>query len=137
MKITNFSSPYFILFDGYCNLCNGFVRWLIRRDKSARFRFLPLQSAEGKQLLQLSEMKFDPSDDPETVILYHDGTIWERSEAILEIFKILGGGLRLMAPLKYLPLAWRDKLYNFVARNRYRWFGRRDQCMIPGRKSSQ
>jgi predicted DCC family thiol-disulfide oxidoreductase YuxK len=135
MKNTNSDSPYIILFDGYCNLCSGFVRWLIRRDKSARFRFLPLQSDEARQLLKLSEGENASKNDPDSVILYHDGTIRERSEAVLEIFKILGGIWRLMAPFKYLPLAWRDNLYNFVARNRYRWFGRRSQCMIPEKKS--
>jgi predicted DCC family thiol-disulfide oxidoreductase YuxK len=61
--------------------------------------------------------------------------LWKRSEAVLEIFKVLGGIWRLMLPLKYLPLAWRDKLYNFVARNRYRWFGRRNQCTIVGEET--
>jgi predicted DCC family thiol-disulfide oxidoreductase YuxK len=137
MKTTNVQLPYFILFDGYCNLCNGFVRWLIRRDKSARFRFLPLQSNEGIHLLKFSKTKTSTTDHPDTVILYHDGATWERSEAVLEIFKRLGGIWRLMIPFKYLPLSWRDKLYNFVARNRYRWFGRRDQCTIPGKESLQ
>ncbi|MDD2633197.1 DUF393 domain-containing protein [Candidatus Falkowbacteria bacterium] len=137
MKTTNVQLPYFILFDGYCNLCNGFVRWLIRRDKSARFRFLPLQSDEGKKLLQSSKIEISTTDNPDTVILYHNGATWERSEAVLEIFKRLGGVWRLMLPLKYLPLSWRDKLYNFVARNRYRWFGRRDQCTIVGEESLQ
>lgn len=137
MKNENFSSPYIILFDGHCNLCNGFVRWLIRRDKSTRFRFLPLQSDKAKRLLQLSQIKPIHAVDLDTVILYHDGTLWKRSEAVLEIFKILGGIWRLMLPLQYLPLAWRDKLYNFVARNRYRWFGRRDQCTIVCKENPQ
>ena len=135
MKNANPSSPYIILFDGYCNLCSGFVRWLLCRDKSARFQFLPLQSDEARQLLKLSESENTPQNDPDTVILYYDGTIWERSEAVLEVFKNLGGIWRLMLPFKYLPLAWLDKLYNFVARNRYRWFGRRNQCMIPEKES--
>lgn len=135
MKSANSGSPYFILFDGYCNLCNGFVQWLIRRDKAGRFRFLPLQSDEGIHLLYLSKTKTSPTHDPDTVILFHNGTTLERSEAVLEIFKILGGIWRLMLPLKILPAAWRDMLYNFVARNRYHWFGRRDQCMIPDKES--
>ncbi|NCA87121.1 MAG: DUF393 domain-containing protein [Clostridia bacterium] len=135
MKSANSGSPYFILFDGYCNLCNGFVQWLIRRDKAGRFRFLPLQSDEGIHLLKLSKTKISPTHDPDTVILFHNGTTLERSEAVLEIFKILGGIWRLMLPLRFLPAAWRDMLYNFVARNRYHWFGRRDQCMIPDKES--
>jgi predicted DCC family thiol-disulfide oxidoreductase YuxK len=127
--------PYIILFDGHCNLCNGFVRWLIRRDKSAKFRFIPLQSGEGKQLIQLSKIEINSTDNPDTVILYHNGATRERSEAVLEIFKILGGMWRLMMPFKYLPLSWRDKLYNFVARNRYRWFGSPYQCMVPEKEN--
>ncbi len=137
MKNTNSDSPYIILFDGYCNLCSGFVRWLIRQDKSARFQFLTLQSDEAVQLMKISESENRPQNDPNSVILYHDGFIRERSEAVLEIFKILGGIWRLMLPFKYLPLAWRDKLYNFVARNRYLWFGRRNQCMIPDKEGSK
>jgi predicted DCC family thiol-disulfide oxidoreductase YuxK len=137
MKNTNSDSPYIILFDGYCNLCSGFVRWLIRQDKSARFQFLTLQSDEAVQLMKISESENRPQNDPNSVILYHHGVIRERSEAVLEIFKILGGIWRLMLPFKYLPLAWRDKLYNFVARNRYLWFGRRNQCMIPDKEGSK
>jgi len=96
-----------------------------------------LQSDKAKRLLQSSQIKPIHAVDSDTVILYHDGTLWKRSEAVLEIFKILGGIWRLMLPLQYLPLAWRDKLYNFVARNRYRWFGRRYQCTIVCKENPQ
>ena len=117
-----------IFFDGVCNLCNGFVQFIIKRDRSARFRFASLQSAYAKE--QLRQAHRDPEGLYSIIVM--DGTkLLERSDAVLEIARHLGGAWPALTVFKILPRGFRDALYNFVAGNRYRWFGRQDQCMIP------
>jgi predicted DCC family thiol-disulfide oxidoreductase YuxK len=122
------SSDKIIFFDGVCNLCNGFVQFIIKRDRSAKFRFASLQSEYARA--RLTQAHRDP--DELYSIIFMDGTnLLERSDAVLEIARHLGGAWPLLTAFKILPRRLRDALYNFVAGNRYRWFGRQDQCMIP------
>jgi predicted DCC family thiol-disulfide oxidoreductase YuxK len=117
-----------ILFDGVCNLCSGFVHFVIARDKQARFRFAAVQSGVGRQILaELGR----PLDDWDSNVLLDHGAAYVKSTAFLRIVRQLSGAWPLLALGRVLPLGLRDWLYDRVARNRYRLFGRRTVCMIP------
>ena len=118
-----------ILFDGVCNLCNGFVQFIIRHDPAGRFRFAALQSEAGQALLVAHGLA--PVAEPESVLLFSGGRLYSHSTAVLGIARGLGWPWRLAGVGKVLPRAWRDALYRFVARHRYRWFGRQESCMLP------
>ena len=117
-----------VFFDGVCNLCNGFVQFVIRRDPTGRFTFAPLQSAAAKARLGTTVV---PGVTPATVLLYEDGVLYERSAAVLRIARRLRAPWPLLAALLIVPRPIRDWMYDFVARHRYRWFGERDTCMVP------
>lgn len=117
-----------LLFDGVCNLCNGAVQWVIRHDADARFRFAPLQSEIGRRLLERAGL---PGEELSTVVLYDEGRIFTRSDVPLQVFERLGLPWSLLTPLGLAPRRLRDAVYDWVARNRYRWFGHRESCMIP------
>lgn len=125
--------PATILFDGVCNLCNGFVQFVIRHDPAGRFTFAALQSEASRQLLAAHGLSVPaPAADPESVLLVEDGRLYSHSAAVLRIARHLGGGWALLAaPAWLLPTAARDAAYRFVARNRYRWFGRQQECLLP------
>ena len=119
--------PAVVLFDGVCNLCNGAVQFVIRRDPRERFRLAAQQSEAASALL--SQAGSGPL--PDSLVLVEEGRIWTRSAAVLRIAR----GLRWPWPLAYglivVPRPLRDWAYARIARNRYRWFGRRDSCMVP------
>jgi predicted DCC family thiol-disulfide oxidoreductase YuxK len=119
---------HIVLFDGVCNLCNGFVQFIIRNDKRERFHFGALQSAEAFELLKGSSIR--PSD-LDTVIYLRKGKALTRSTAALQILKELGGAWSLMAVFFVVPRFLRDAVYRFIGNNRYRWFGRQESCMLP------
>ncbi len=117
-----------ILFDGVCNLCNNSVLFIIKRDPKAKFKFASLQSEFGKSHLE----KFGlPFTELNSVLLIKDGKLFQKSNAALEIAKYLGGGWPVFYVFKLVPAFLRDGVYNWIARNRYRWFGKKDACMIP------
>ena len=121
-----------ILFDGVCNLCSGFVQFVIRHDPTGRFRFAALQSEAGRAVL--AAHGFDASAvaaEPDSVLLEQNGTLYTHSTAVLRIAQGLGGPWRLLAAGYLLPRPWRDAAYRFVARHRYRWFGRQASCWLP------
>ena len=126
------SAPDTILFDGVCNLCNGFVQFIIRQDPGGRFRFVALQSEAGQALLAKQGLT-PPTGAAEldSVLLLSGGQLYSHSSAVLRIARGLGGVWALAGVGGLLPRAWRDALYRFVARNRYRWFGRQESCMLP------
>ena len=113
-----------VLFDGVCNLCNGAVRFILARDPAARFRFASLQSDAARRLL-------GDGGPAETIVLLDAGKTYVKSTAALRIAR----GLRFPWPLLYafvaVPRPVRDLIYDWVARHRYRWFGKRDTCMLP------
>ena len=117
-----------ILFDGVCNLCNGLVNWIIERDKRSVFKFSSLQSAYGIEACKQSGIK-EPYTD--TVVLLDEGKAFLRSDAVLKIFNYLGGMYVLAYSFIILPAFIRNFFYNVVAKNRYRWFGKRDACRLP------
>ncbi|WP_430408506.1 thiol-disulfide oxidoreductase DCC family protein [Kordia sp.] len=118
-----------VLFDGVCNLCNGFVNKIIARDKNDTFRFASLQSGIGiaiQKHLQLDTTKLD------SVILYEPSVAYyHKSTAALKIMKEFGGAWSLMQVFMILPKFLRDGVYNIIAKYRYKWFGQKDSCMIP------
>jgi predicted DCC family thiol-disulfide oxidoreductase YuxK len=126
------SVPDTILFDGVCNLCNGFVQFVIRHDPRGRFRFTALQSEAGRALLAAHGVApATLSADPDSVLLLSNGRLYSHSTAVLRIARGLGGAWRLAAVGEVLPQGFRDAVYRFIARNRYRWFGRQESCLLP------
>lgn len=116
-----------ILFDGVCNLCNGFVNLLIRLDKKALFRFLPLQSPTAKNYTTI----ISGQNDLSSVILVEANRTTTKSDAVLRISTYLPWPWRALKFFRFLPRKFRDTIYDFIARNRYNWFGKKDSCMIP------
>ena len=117
-----------ILFDGVCNLCSGFVVFTINRDPEALFKFASLQSDEGKKLQ--GEFGIDP-DNIKTMVLVENDRYYLKSDAALRIFKRLSGMWPVLYYFIYVPRPLRDLVYDLVAGNRYRWFGKKDECMVP------
>lgn len=117
-----------ILFDGVCNLCSGFVQFVLPRDTEEKYRFASLQSDAGQALLAEHDL---PTDELESVVLIEDGESYVKSAAVIQIAAGLGGAYRLLSPFRYVPAAVRDRVYDFVADHRYKWFGKKDRCMMP------
>lgn len=117
-----------VLFDGVCNLCNGFVQFVLRRDKAGRVVFASLQSDLGQSVLRALEL---PTEQLGTVLLLDDGRVYDRSDAPLRLARYLGGAWPLATGLRIVPRFVRDGVYNFIARHRLQWFGQKDQCMLP------
>jgi predicted DCC family thiol-disulfide oxidoreductase YuxK len=116
-----------ILFDGVCNLCNGFVQFVIRNDKAKKFKFGSLQSANAQQLLT----KYDITNELKTVIFILQGKVYYKSTAALKILKQLNFPLPILYCLILVPKFIRDYFYDIISRNRYKWFGQKETCMIP------
>lgn len=117
-----------LLFDGVCNLCDASVQEVIKADKKGIFLFASLQSEAAAQLLEGSDL--DPAA-LKSVILYHKGRFYTTSNAILETTRLLGGAWSLLYIFKIVPRFIRDAVYFWIARNRYKWFGKKEECMIP------
>ena len=126
-------SPPVLLFDGVCNLCHGVVQFVIRHDPRGQFRFAALQSPAGQALLAAHGLSPTAAlgADPDSVVLLAGGRAYQRSAAVLQVARRLGWPWRLLALGAVLPLGWRDALYDYVARHRYRWFGRQPACLLP------
>ena len=117
-----------ILFDGVCNYCDAVVNFLIRVDRKGALRFAALQSEAGQQLLRQYGL---PQEHFDSFVFIENGNAWNRSTAMLRVLSYLPWWLQAGRLGWLLPRRWRDGLYNWVARHRYRWFGRREACMIP------
>jgi predicted DCC family thiol-disulfide oxidoreductase YuxK len=118
-----------ILFDGVCNLCNGAVQWIIRRDREDVFRFASLQSEAGRELTRSRQIDTDKVD---SIILIEPGVAYYiKSDAALEIARDLKGYGFLPTLFGWIPKSLRDGIYDLVARNRYRMFGKKQECMVP------
>lgn len=118
-----------VLFDGTCGLCDATVQFLIARDSRRRLRFAPLQSPVGRGLLAAHGLPVD--DTPGSMVYIEGGRALTRSSAALAIARRLDGAWPLLSAFRVVPVFLRDAVYRFVARNRYRWFGRLDACRIP------
>lgn len=118
-----------VIFDGVCNYCSSVVAFIIRRDTRGIFRFAPFQSDAGRALLEKYNV---PRDYLDSFILIEDGRLYTRSEAGLRLWRRLGGVWGFLYAFIAVPAPVRDAVYDFIARNRYKWFGRKDACMVPG-----
>ncbi len=117
-----------LLFDGVCNLCNSSVQWVLLHDPKGIFQFTALQSETGQALLRKWNR---PTDDFDSVVLVDGDRLLLHSDVPLEIVRRLGGWWQLLYVFKLIPRPLRDAVYHWVARNRYRWFGKREACMLP------
>ncbi len=121
-----------ILFDGVCNLCNQTVLKIIKLDKKDIFRFTSLQSKAGKAVINYLGIDISKID---SVILYEPSVAYyTKSSAALRIMNHFGGFWKLSQIFRILPLLVRDSAYDFISKNRYQWFGKKEQCMIPTSK---
>lgn len=118
---------HLVLFDGVCNLCNGFVQFLIRQDKRDQLTFGSLQGSIAQQLLAQNGINNYLS----SIVYIRNGKLYQRSSAALSILKDVGGWWWLTQIFWIAPRPIRDMFYNWVGRNRYRWFGKRQSCMVP------
>jgi predicted DCC family thiol-disulfide oxidoreductase YuxK len=117
-----------VLFDGVCNLCTASVQFIIRHDRAAIFYFAPLQSDIGREICRSQGL--DPAE-VQTFVLISGGRILVRSDAAIEVVSCFGGAWWFLTVFRLVPRVARDWIYSVVARNRYRWFGRTEACMIP------
>lgn len=122
------SLPRTIVFDGVCVLCNGWVRFLLRHDREARYRFAAMQGEQGRRLLMTHGL--DP-EDPVSFLLVEGDTAHTDTDAIVRVVAGLGGAWRTAHLLTWIPRGLRNGVYRVVARHRYRLFGRRAQCLLP------
>ncbi len=123
------SDKKIILFDGVCNLCNASVQFILKRDKRDLYRFVPLQSELGQAIvahLNLNDRKID------SIVLYEPHiTFYVKSAAALRILIGLGGIYNIARIFLLFPKGLRNVIYDYIAQNRYRWYGKRDSCMVP------
>jgi len=117
---------YIVFFDGVCSICNGFVDFLIKRDKQNNLQYSSLQGTTAR-----SKVPADLRDRLKTIVFYDNGVLLSESDAVLQILIRLGGGWKVVVILKIFPKFLRDAMYRFIAKNRYKWFGKRDTCRMP------
>lgn len=118
-----------ILFDGICNLCNSAVQYIIKRDKNDEFRFATLQGEIGQQLI--NERTIDTSKLDSIILIEPGIAYYSKSTAALKISQSFGGFWKMAYVLKLIPRQLRDIVYDWVARNRYGWYGKKEKCMVP------
>lgn len=116
-----------LFFDGYCSLCNGFVDWGLKKNKSGHIHFASLQGRNAAKYLAGTTFLADI----ETVVYFREGQIFDRSDAVLYFLKDIGGPYTLTSVLFAIPTSWRNFIYKLVAKNRYVIFGKRDACRMP------
>ncbi len=128
------NEPPILLFDGVCNLCSRAVRFVIRHDPAGRFRFAALQSPAGQRLLAEHGL---PADALDTFVLIEGARCFTRSDTAIELARRLDGAWRWLRLAAVVPRPIRDWAYGVLVRNRYRWFGRSESCMVPTPELSQ
>jgi len=126
--MNNFENKSIIIFDGVCNLCNASVNFVIKNDKKEQFLFASFQSDAAKEILLHFNLK---NLNGGTVILVEGQKVYEKSTAVLKIAKRLDGPFKAFYAFFIVPKIFRDWVYDFIAKNRYKWFGKRDSCMMP------
>ncbi|WP_217587247.1 thiol-disulfide oxidoreductase DCC family protein [Lentibacillus saliphilus] len=117
-----------VLFDGLCHFCDSSVQFIIKRDPMKRFKFASLQSSVGQELLK----RYGVPQEINSFVLVQDNRVYFRSSAALKLCRDLRLPWKLLYPLLLVPRPIRDFFYNIIARNRYRWFGKKAACTIPG-----
>lgn len=124
--MVNLREENIVFFDGLCNLCNKSVDWVIRRDKRNVLKFAPLQGETSKKLLHATD-----GQEFNSIVYYHKGVIYQRSTAFIKLMVHVGGGWKLMYLLMVFPGFIRDFVYNIIAKNRYKWWGKKESCRLP------
>ena len=124
----NIKNKTIILFDGVCNLCNNSVQFIIKKDQKKQFLFASLQSDVARDILLQFQLK---NSEIDSILLIENGEVYQKSDAILKIFKHLNGIWKMSYRFIIIPKFIRDYVYIIIAKNRYRWFGKREVCMIP------
>lgn len=127
MKIAEIKQPL-ILFDGMCNLCSSSVQFIIKRDKKKQFYFTSIQSHLGQQIIQYFQLDFTKA---ESVLLLEKNNIFIESTAALKIANQLSGFWSILYSFIIIPSFIRNSIYQLIARNRYKWFGKKESCWIP------
>jgi len=130
--VGNIKKKSIILFDGVCNLCNTMVNFVLKRDLKNQFLFTSLRSDIAAKILkkhQLQNIYFD------SIVLLENGVVYTKSTAALRIAKQLSGCVKLVGILNIFPKKIRDFLYDFIAKNRYKWFGKNNVCLVPSEKN--
>jgi len=122
-----------LLFDGVCNLCNSFVRFVLRFETTSEIFFSPLQSQYGLELQK--KMHLNP-EQMDSLVFVKDDLVYIKSNAVLQILKYLRGPIRILSVLSVLPEWLRDKIYDRVAKSRYSLFGQREACMVPTKEQA-
>ena len=122
------SGKYIVLFDGVCNLCNSTVQFVMKRDKRKQFLFGSLQGKTGQQYLRQYNL---PQNAFNSFMLIEGNKLYTRSTGALRMLKHLGGRWQLLYGFIIIPRFIRDAVYRLIATNRYKWFGKRDQCRVP------
>lgn len=117
-----------IFFDGVCNLCNSFVQFIIRNDNKKAFYFAALQSKYAEDTLKAFTLN---AQELQSVVFIKNNVVYTKSNAALEIGKQLGGFWFLIAVFYIFPLKFRNLVYDFIGKNRYRWFGKKNNCVVP------
>lgn len=115
-----------IFFDGLCGLCNGFVDFIMKIDRKGSFKFSPLQSEYAR-----THLPPEYTQDLSTVIVQIDGMNYRKSQAVLKVFKELGGVWSILSLARILPEGFSNSIYDLIARNRYRLFGQKETCRLP------
>lgn len=124
----NIENKSIVFFDGVCNLCNNSVKFIIKRDKYKRFLYASLQSDAARDILLQFKIL---NSDLDSIILVENGKLYQKSTAILKIVKQLNGFWKLHYIFIIIPKFIRDFIYEIIAKNRYKWFGKRETCMLP------
>ncbi|WP_218243584.1 thiol-disulfide oxidoreductase DCC family protein [Comamonas fluminis] len=117
-----------VVFDAQCLLCNSWVQFLLKHDKQGIFQFAAIQGQVGSQLLAEAGLKIEGL---QTLLLVDGPQSWQHTDAILRVLHALGWPWRLAGVARLIPAALRDALYRVIARNRYQWFGKSEQCLMP------
>ena len=125
----NNSAKKIVLFDGVCNLCSGSVQFILKRDKKNQFLFGSLQGNYGQEMLRKYRL---PANEFNSFMLIEEEKLYTKSSGALRMMKHLGGAWALLYVFIVVPKFIRDAVYNLVARNRYKWFGKKNECWLPG-----
>lgn len=118
-----------LYFDGVCNLCNSTVQFIIKNDKRKELKFASLQSEVGQKVSKQLEEKYGST--PDSLVLQHKDKLYIKSDAALQVSRLMGGTWPMLATFLIVPRFIRNGIYDWVARNRYKWYGKQDECMMP------